>query len=62
MNKISRGIVQTTMLLLFVANVSFAQSAAPSEQQIEVFGQKISYREAGSGPTVVDRLGERGQF
>ena len=53
MSKISRGIVQSTMLLLFLANVGFAQSAAPSEKQIEVFGQPISYPEVGSGSIVI---------
>jgi hypothetical protein len=47
MNKISRSIVQTAMLLLFIAHVGLAQTAAPTEKQIEVFGQKISYRLAG---------------
>jgi pimeloyl-ACP methyl ester carboxylesterase len=53
MNKISRSIVQTAMLLVFVANLGLAQTAASTEKQIEVFGQKISYREAGSGPSVI---------
>jgi pimeloyl-ACP methyl ester carboxylesterase len=53
MNKFFRSIVRTAMLLLFIANITLAQTAAPAEKQIEVFGQKIYYREAGSGPTVI---------
>jgi pimeloyl-ACP methyl ester carboxylesterase len=53
MKKISRSIVRTAMLLVFVANVGLAQTAASAEKQIDVFGQKIYYREAGSGPTVI---------
>ena len=42
-------------LLMFVALsvVGQAQSPAVADKQIEVFGQKIRYLEAGTGPTVI---------
>ena len=40
-------------LLLLCASVTTLASQAPVEKEILVFGQKINYVEAGSGPTVI---------
>src|SRR6476659_7471244 len=41
------------MMLIALTAVGQAQSPAVADKQIEVFGQKIRYLEAGSGPTVI---------
>ena len=41
------------LMLIALTAVGQAQSPAVADKQIEVFGQKIRYLEAGSGPTVI---------
>jgi pimeloyl-ACP methyl ester carboxylesterase len=42
------------LLALTLMTAAFAQSAAPVSKQVEIYGQKIHYLEAGSfGPTVI---------
>ncbi|MEO8035270.1 MAG: alpha/beta hydrolase [Acidobacteriota bacterium] len=50
-----RIVAVTTCLLLFFALSAGAQSPtpAPEAKELSVFGQKISYFEAGSGPAVI---------
>jgi len=40
-------------VVLFASAAIAAQTAAPAEKETVVFGQKIHYVEAGSGPTVI---------
>ncbi len=63
MNSISKGHKKAQKRLLRMATVlalllcaglqALAQTSAPVEKEIVVFGQKIHYAEAGSGPTVI---------
>ena len=63
MNSISEGHKKAQRVLLRMAVVltlvlcaglqALAQTSAPAEKEITVFGQKINYVEAGSGPTVI---------
>src|SRR5262245_39605052 len=39
---------QTFLITIALAAVAYAQSAAPATKQVEIFGQKIVYVEAGS--------------
>jgi 2-hydroxy-6-oxonona-2,4-dienedioate hydrolase len=42
------------LLALILTTTAFAQAAAPVSKQVEIYGQKIHYLEAGSsGPTVI---------
>jgi 2-hydroxy-6-oxonona-2,4-dienedioate hydrolase len=44
----------TILLTLTLTAAAFAQAAAPVSKQVEIYGQKIHYLEAGSsGPTVI---------
>ncbi|MFN7947371.1 MAG: alpha/beta hydrolase [Blastocatellia bacterium] len=51
MTKLHRLFGWTVLLVLAFTAAAFAQ--APATKQVEVFGQKISYVEAGSGPNVI---------
>ena len=54
MNKgLACNLVRTLGLVTLLALTSRAQAPAIAEKQIEVFGQKIHYLEAGTGPTVI---------
>jgi len=45
--------LKTSLLLLVLSLTALAQTSVPVEKEIVVFGQKIHYAEAGSGPTVI---------
>ncbi len=53
--KVQRNLVPAVLLTLALAVVAFAQAAAPESKQVEIFGQKIHYLEAGSAsnPAVI---------
>jgi hypothetical protein len=40
-------------LAVFMAVATLASAQQPPTKQVEVFGQKINYLEAGSGPPVI---------
>src|SRR5829696_4660435 len=52
MNQYRRTLLAALLTLLFAATAA-AQAAAPATKEAVVFGQKIRYVEAGSGPVVV---------
>ena len=41
------------MMLLLLTAVTLAQDPAVAEKQVDIFGQRINYLEAGSGPVVI---------
>jgi 2-hydroxy-6-oxonona-2,4-dienedioate hydrolase len=46
--------IYAVLLALTLTTAAFAQAAAPVSKQVEIYGQKIHYLEAGSsGPTVI---------
>jgi pimeloyl-ACP methyl ester carboxylesterase len=53
LNQTFRSLCQTLLLLVALVTLAAAQAPAVAEKQLEVFGQKIHYLEAGSGPTVI---------
>jgi pimeloyl-ACP methyl ester carboxylesterase len=48
---IQRSLVHAFLLVFALVAFAFAQSAAPESKQVEIFGQKIHYLEAGSAST-----------
>src|SRR5262245_34756667 len=49
-----RTSICTILLTLTFTTAALAQAAAPASKQVEIYGQKINYLEAGStGPTVI---------
>jgi pimeloyl-ACP methyl ester carboxylesterase len=53
MNSTRNRLLFSTLLLLCATLPALAQTNAPVEKETLVFGQKIHYVEAGSGPTVI---------
>lgn len=54
MKKVFTLFPAAAILALALSFAAFAQSAAPAQKQVELYGQKIHYVEAGSaGPTVI---------
>ncbi len=53
MAKISRILISAVLVTLTLTTTAFSQAAAPISKQIEIYGQKIHYLEAGSGPVVI---------
>ncbi|MBS1788884.1 MAG: alpha/beta fold hydrolase [Acidobacteria bacterium] len=53
MKSIFRLFATAAIFVLALSFNAFAQSAAPAQKQVELYGQKIFYVEAGSGPTVI---------
>ncbi|MCI0663149.1 MAG: alpha/beta hydrolase [Acidobacteria bacterium] len=55
MMKIKNQRILISILLSIVASgaTAFSQSPAPESKQVEIYGQKIHYLEAGSGPNVI---------
>src|SRR5205085_4604429 len=47
------NLVRSIGLVALLVLTSSAQTPAVADKQIEVFGQKIHYLEAGTGPTVI---------
>jgi pimeloyl-ACP methyl ester carboxylesterase len=49
-----RILIGATLFALIITTIAFAQAAAPVSKQVEIYGQKIYYLEAGSsGPPVI---------
>jgi len=54
MAKRLRILIGATLFALTITTTAFAQAAAPFSKQVEIYGQKIYYLEAGSsGPPVI---------
>ena len=53
MKKTFRILCLTFLSVFALALTAVAQNAAPAHKQVEIYGQKIHYLEAGSGPAVI---------
>ena len=55
LKSVFRKLNHSLILLLLLAVTTWAQSAAPATaaKEVEVYGQKIHYLEAGAGPVVI---------
>jgi pimeloyl-ACP methyl ester carboxylesterase len=53
MTKLAIRLLFISLFLISASLTALAQANAPVEKEIAIFGQKINYVEAGSGPTVI---------
>lgn len=51
----TKNVLRSVVLLIFICAAAYAQATAPESKQVEIFGQKIHYLEAGSAsnPAVI---------
>ena len=54
----TKHVLKSFVLLTFIFAAAHAQAPAPESKQVEIFGQKIHYLEAGaaSNPAVILRM------
>ncbi len=48
-----RILIYVALSLLSLTSAALAQAVAPISKEVEIYGQKIHYQEAGSGPNVI---------
>jgi hypothetical protein len=48
-----RNLIYLAFSLLTLTSAALAQAVAPISKEVEIYGQKIHYQEAGSGPKVI---------
>lgn len=53
MKKVFTLFPASLLIALVLSFSAVAQTASPTQKQVEIYGQKIHYIEAGSGPTVI---------
>jgi pimeloyl-ACP methyl ester carboxylesterase len=51
--KFTRVLIYVAFSLLTLTSTALAQAVAPTSREVEIYGQKIHYQEAGSGPKVI---------